>query len=124
MAASGTVTLQTALAGVPGVACYRSSMLSALIGRWLVRMDRVILPNALLQREIYPFLFQHAATPAGLAMQIQRIFSGVSDQRTQLDFHKIALANSDELRALLRGGSNDFESLVAEALAPYFSQRA
>ena len=124
MAASGTVTLQTALAGVPGVACYRSSMLSALIGRWLVRMDRVILPNVLLQREIYPFSFQHAATPAGLAMQIQRIFSGVSDRRTPTDFHKIALANSDELRALLRGGSNDFETLVAEALAPYFAQRA
>ena len=52
VAASGTVTLQTALAGVPGVACYRTSALSALIGRWLVQMDRVILPNALLQREV------------------------------------------------------------------------
>ena len=57
MAASGTVTLQTALAGVPGVACYRTSLLSALIGRRLVRMDRVILPNTLLQREVYPFFF-------------------------------------------------------------------
>ena len=63
LAASGTVTLQTALYGVPGVACYITSGLSAAIGRRLVRMDRVILPNALLGREVYPFLFQKDANP-------------------------------------------------------------
>ena len=124
MAASGTVTLQTALAGVPGVACYRSSLLSALIGHWLVRMDRVILPNALLRREVYPFLFQRAATPEGLAAHIKRVFSYSADQRAQTDLRKVARANSDELRALLRGGSDDFETLVSEALAPYFKPLA
>ena len=120
MAASGTVTLQTALAGVPGVACYRTSLLSALIGRWLVRMDRVILPNALLQREAYPFLFQQEATPAALAAHIESIFSGAGERPAQLDPHAVARRNASELRALLRGGSDDFETLVAAALAPHF----
>ncbi len=120
MAASGTVTLQTALAGVPGVACYRTSVLSALIGRLLVRMDRVILPNTLLQREVYPFLFQQAATPAALAAHIENIFSGAGDLSAQPDAHEVARRNASELRALLRGGKDDFETLVATALIPHF----
>ena len=120
MAASGTVTLQTALAGVPGVACYRTSALSALIGWWLVRMDRVILPNTLLKREAYPFLFQQEATPAALAAHIQSIFSGVGEPTAQPDPHAVARRNASELRALLRGGSDDFETLVAAALVPHF----
>ena len=118
MAASGTVTLQTALAGVPGVTCYRTSGLSAMIGRRLVRMDRVILPNALLRREVYPFLFQEEATPAGLAAHVRAIFA--ADQVPGETGSGTARGTADELRALLRGGSDDFETLVANALAPDF----
>ena len=134
MAASGTVTLQTALAGVPGVTCYRTSGLSAMIGRRLVRMDRVILPNALLRREVYPFLFQEEATPERLAAHVRAIFA--ADQMANQMPDKIGTGsgsgngsgsgsetagrNADELRALLRGGSDDFETLVANALAPDF----
>ena len=67
LAASGTVTLQTALYGTPGVACYIASGLSAAVGRRLVKMDRVVLPNALLDREVYPFLFQERASAPALA---------------------------------------------------------
>ncbi len=116
MAASGTVTLQTALAGVPGVACYRTSALSALIGRRLVRMDRVILPNFLLDREVYPFLFQETATPAALAGHIKDILFNDGEIKAQ----KNALRNASKLRSLLRGGSSDFETLVADALEPHF----
>ena len=118
MAASGTVTLQTALAGVPGVTCYRTSGLSAMIGRRLVRMDRVILPNALLRREVYPFLFQEEATPARLAAHVRAIFA--ADQMPGETESGTARRTADELRALLRGGSDDFETLVANALAPDF----
>ena len=120
MAASGTVTLQTALAGVPGVTCYRTSVLSALIGRWLVRMDRVILPNALLQREAYPFLFQQEATPAALAAHIESIFSGADEPTAQPDPHAVAGVTPANCEVLLRGGSDDFETLVAAALEPHF----
>ena len=118
MAASGTVTLQTALAGVPGVTCYRTSGLSAMIGRRLVRMDRVILPNALLRREVYPFLFQEEATPERLAAHVRAIFA--ADQMPGETGSGTARRTADELRALLRGGSDDFETLVANALAPDF----
>ena len=112
LAASGTVTLQTALYGVPGVACYVTSGLSAAIGRRLVRMDRVILPNALLGREVYPFLFQEAATPRELTRALLQVLDdGSAEERAGED--------AQALRALLRGNSASFDTNVAAAMAPW-----
>ena len=112
LAASGTVTLQTALYGVPGVACYVTSGLSAAIGRRLVRMDRVILPNALLGREVYPFLFQEAATPRELTRALLQVLdNGSAEERAGED--------AQALRALLRGNSASFDTNVASAMAPW-----
>ena len=112
LAASGTVTLQTALYGVPGVACYITSGLSAAIGRRLVRMDRVILPNALLGRQVYPFLFQEAATPRELTRALLQVLDdGTADAR--------AADDARALRALLRGDSDSFDANVAAAMAPW-----
>ena len=111
LAASGTVTLQTALYGVPGVACYITSGLSAAIGRRLVRMDRVILPNALLGREVYPFLFQKTR-PRELARALLKV---LADGKAEAK----AGADAIELRGLLRGGAASFEANVAAAMAPW-----
>ena len=114
LAASGTVTLQTALYGVPGVACYITSGLSAAIGRRLVRMDRVILPNAILGRLVYPFLFQEGATPrelTGAMLQVLR----------DADAGKRAVEDASELRRLLRGGSDSFDVNVAQAFARWLA---
>ena len=115
LAASGTVTLQTALYGVPGVACYIAPAVSAFVGRRLVNMDRVILPNALLDREVYPFLFQNAASPKAMADAMIRVFEdGDAQQR--------AVAAAEELRALLRGERDSFSANVVAALAPWVTR--
>lgn len=112
LAASGTVTLQTALYGVPGVACYIAPALSAFIGRRLVNMDKVILPNALLGRVVYPFLFQEHASASGMAAALRKVLAdGDSRRRAQDD--------ANALRAMLRGGSDTFEQGVAAALAEW-----
>ena len=116
LAASGTVTLQTALYGMPGVACYIAPKLSAAIGRRLVHMDRVILPNALLGREIYPFLFQNAATPNAMA-------EGVSAVLADAGAGERAAADASLLRDQLRGGASSFEEKVADALAEWLGPR-
>ena len=116
LAASGTVTLQTALYGMPGVACYIAPKLSAAIGRRLVHMDRVILPNALLGREIYPFLFQNAATPNAMA-------EGVAAVLADAGAGERAAADASLLRDQLRGGASSFEEKVADALAEWLGPR-
>ena len=110
MAASGTVTLQTALAGLPGVTCYKAPALTAFIGRRLVNMDRVILPNALLKRRLYPFLFQEAATPEALAEQA---VLALAADRT------IAAEIATELRGMLRGNAPDFATAVTNGLSEW-----
>jgi lipid-A-disaccharide synthase len=117
LAASGTVTLQTALYGIPGVACYIAPKLSAAIGRRLVRMDRVILPNALLDREVYPFLFQDAATPQAMADGVAAVLADKSAMTR-------ATEDASLLRDQLRGGATRFETKVGDALAEWFGPRS
>ena len=54
---SGTVSLETALSGLPGHVYYRTDVISMLIGRLLVRRDRIVLPNVIAGREVYGFSF-------------------------------------------------------------------
>ena len=109
IATSGTVTLQAALCGTIGVTCYRTGMLSAFIGRYLVDLDRVILPNAILGRRLYPFYFQEAATAEVLATAIL----GVVDDRAEKER---LLSAAGELKSLLTGNKTDFSDLVVSAL--------
>lgn len=67
LAASGTVTLELALAAVPTVAAYRVGAIEAAIGRRLIRVPSVILANLVLGENVVPELLQEMCTPRGLA---------------------------------------------------------
>ena len=112
MAASGTVTLEAALYGVPGVACYKAGWLSATFGRMIVDMQKVILPNAILGREVYPFLFQERLTATGLSSAVTGI---LYDRKAKSN----ALETAQQLRAKLVGDTGQFDKLVIDALAEW-----
>ncbi len=114
MAASGTVTLEAALYGVPGVACYKAGWFSATFGRMIVDMQKVILPNAILGREVYPFLFQERLTANGLSVAMIDI---LNDPQAKLSAH----ATAQQLRTKLVGEVGQFDDLVTEALATWLS---
>lgn len=61
MAASGTATLETALLRVPTLVAYKVSPMSFRIGKRLVKVPYVSLPNLILQRELFPELLQEKA---------------------------------------------------------------
>src|SRR4051812_43717328 len=65
--ASGTATLEAALAGVPMVVVYKTSWITWLIGRLLVRVKFVSLVNLLAGRALVPELLQSACTPKAIA---------------------------------------------------------
>jgi lipid-A-disaccharide synthase len=67
LAASGTVTLETALIGTPVLVAYKVSPLSEMIGRLLVNVQYVSLPNLILDREIYPEYIGKDASSENLA---------------------------------------------------------
>ena len=69
--ASGTATLEAALAGLPMVVVYRMGAVSWSIGRRLVRVDHVALPNLIAGRRIVPELLQDDCTPDAVAAALR-----------------------------------------------------
>jgi lipid-A-disaccharide synthase len=65
--ASGTATLESALAGAAPVVVYRVGRLSAALASRFVHTPHVALPNVLLERRCYPELLQHEVEPGAVA---------------------------------------------------------
>jgi lipid-A-disaccharide synthase len=63
LCASGTASLEAALAGAPPVVCYRLDRVAYAIARRLVTTRHVALPNVLLGRRAFPELLQDELTP-------------------------------------------------------------
>lgn len=73
LAASGTATLETALMGLPTVLLYRLSPITFKLGKILVHLDYVGLPNILAGREVIPELLQNDVIPTNIATLLYKI---------------------------------------------------
>jgi lipid-A-disaccharide synthase len=67
LAASGTVTLELAIAGVPTVVAYRVSVIEKLIADLFVKVPTIVLANLVLGANVMPEILQRDATPMRLA---------------------------------------------------------
>jgi lipid-A-disaccharide synthase len=88
LAASGTVTLELAAAGVPHVAAYRVAPVSAWLLRRLVKLPSVLLVNILIKRIVVPEFLQEDCTGDVLAAAVERLFTDSAargDQRRAFD---------------------------------------
>jgi lipid-A-disaccharide synthase len=71
---SGTATLETALHLVPMVVCYRTSLLTYLLARLLVRgVERIGMVNIVAGRDVAPELIQGSATASRMAEEAGRL---------------------------------------------------
>ena len=75
LAASGTVALELAMAGLPGVIGYRLNALTAFLARRLLKTRYVNLINIILGREAVPELLQENCTPDNLARETARLLA-------------------------------------------------
>jgi lipid-A-disaccharide synthase len=73
LAASGTVTTELALAGVPMAAAYRVGWLTATLMRPLIRVPFATLANLLLEREAVPEFLQERCRAELLAACVNRL---------------------------------------------------
>ncbi len=73
---SGTATLETALFKVPQVVCYKTSMISYLIGRLLIHNLKFIsLVNIILDKHVVKELIQNNCNKDNLVIELQKILN-------------------------------------------------
>ena len=107
---SGTATLETGLLNVPQVVCYRSSFLSYLIGKWLVKLKYISLVNLILDREAVKELIQADFNVKKVTQQLEYVLSDKGKNKLKEDY--------EELRTVLgkEGASKKTAKLIIEAL--------
>lgn len=99
LAASGTVTLELGLAGVPMVVAYRVDAVAARL-RFLVKVPSVVLANLVLGENAFPEFIQEDCTPDKLAAALGQLLGDTECRQRQL----AALRQIKE-RLLLKDGT-------------------
>lgn len=84
LAASGTVTLELALAQTPSVVAYRVDKLIANL-RFLLKVPSVVLANLVLGKNVYPEYLQEACTAEALSAAILPLLGDTPERRAQLE---------------------------------------
>ncbi|MBU2698983.1 lipid-A-disaccharide synthase [Sporomusaceae bacterium BoRhaA] len=90
IAASGTATLETSLMKVPTVIIYRVNALTYWIGKRLVKIPHIGLPNIVAGRQVVPELLQADVTPQRIAAESLDILLNPNRlQQLQLDLAEV-----------------------------------
>jgi lipid-A-disaccharide synthase len=100
LAASGTVTLELALSGVPMVVAYKVSALESLL-RHVITVPSIVLPNLVLGENAIPEFLQENCTPETLAIALVTLVENTRDRARQRE----ALAMLDQKMLLANGES-------------------
>lgn len=95
---SGTSTLEAGYFSLPMVVVYKTSLLTYLIGKQLVKLDRIAMVNILLNEMVVPELIQHNANPDNIFNTAEKILS--DEPRFMLMKSKL-----NNVQGLLNGGN-------------------
>jgi lipid-A-disaccharide synthase len=98
LVASGTASLESALAGAAPIVTYRTDRLTYAVARRLVRTPHVALPNVLLGGRVFPELLQDRASPDRIAAAAAYWLTDTGRRRAQTaqaDLHRILRPRTD-----------------------------
>jgi lipid-A-disaccharide synthase len=113
LAASGTVTLELALAQVPMVAAYKVNAIEAMIARRVLRLSSVSLPNIILGEIVVPEFIQEDCTPQKLSDALVPLMQKSSVREVQLKAFK-------HLEEVMRLADNQSPSVKAAKIVLSF----
>jgi lipid-A-disaccharide synthase len=129
LAASGTVTLELALAGVPTVAAYRVSRLEEIILRGLIALrgagspvmvKTVILANLVIGEKVVPEFLQSDCTPENLAAALIPLLSETVQRQRQVE----AFARLDQIMATDAAAPSERAAAIVLEIARHGRTRA
>lgn len=84
LAASGTVTLELALAGTPMIVAYRVEHLAAPFLRRMITAPSIVLGNLILGENVFPEFIQERCTPALLADAVGELLADSPSRARQI----------------------------------------
>lgn len=113
LAASGTVTLELAVAGTPMVVGYKVEPWFAAVLRRMVKVDMAALPNLILGEMHFPELMQEACTPLAIADLLDDLLSDTPARQRQL----AALARIPDRLAVPHGSPSEAAARIVLDLA-------
>jgi lipid-A-disaccharide synthase len=120
LAASGTVTLELALSGVPMVGAYKVSRLEEPL-KYIVKVPSILLPNLILGERAIPEILQRECTPQNLATALVDLVRQSVPRAAQL----AALSRLDALMQLPDGDTPSARAarLVLQTIADKGARR-
>lgn len=87
---TGTSTLEATLLNLPFIMIYKTSLTTYLIGRYLVDIDYLAMPNILLKKEVVKELIQQDATANRIVKEIDRYMNSIElTNKIRTDFVEI-----------------------------------
>jgi len=90
IAASGTVTIEIALMGIPMVVVYRVSRISYEVGKRIIKVPHISLVNLVAEREVVPELIQDEANPERMALEAERLLGDThARERMKQNLHLV-----------------------------------
>ena len=83
LAASGTVSLELALRGVPSVIAYRTNALTAALVRRMLLVPYVALPNILAGELVMPEFLQEKCQPENIVKALTKLLDNINYRHEQ-----------------------------------------
>ena len=110
---SGTATLETALFTVPEVVCYKSTGISYLLAKWMIKVKFISLVNLVMDKEVVKELIQCELKKDSIVEELDKLLHNSKRQRQLLEDY-------DELKDRLgnAGASQNAATVIYEALNP------
>jgi lipid-A-disaccharide synthase len=108
---TGTTTLEAALLGMNMVMAYRTSASHYFLGKHLINLNYIALPNILLNKEVVPECIQKEATPEIISNKLYQLISNPKEREQQQTYF-------EEIRNLLgkSGASKKTAELILSSI--------
>lgn len=80
LASTGSVTMECARFGVPTITLYRTSWLTYQLGKRLITVPFLSMPNILAEKELMPEFVQDAAQPTAIAQKAKNLLENAQER--------------------------------------------
>ncbi len=88
LVASGTATLEAAMADCPAIVCYRLSAFSWFLARTLVHVNHASIVNLIANDTVVPEYLQYDMTPEALVPALTTLLQDTAERRATLDGYR------------------------------------